>query len=105
MARFYDLRAWRKLRREILARDNYRCTRCGIYVGASGAARIDHIQLLTMAPSRAFDKTNLRTLCATCDNRSHNEKARHLKTRVDKVVHGVDELGYSRDPNHPWFRG
>jgi 5-methylcytosine-specific restriction protein A len=102
VARFYDRKAWRVLRREILRRDNYSCVRCHAFVGGSGKARIDHIEPVTVAPSRALDPANLRTLCAVCDNRAHSEKALHLPYRVDRMVHGNDELGFPRDASHPW---
>jgi 5-methylcytosine-specific restriction endonuclease McrA len=99
--RFYDKGAWRKLRREILKRDNFRCVRCGAYVGATGASRIDHIEPVTIAPHRRLDPTNLRTLCAICDNRSITTNP---KLRVDKTILGHDIHGLPRDANHPWSR-
>src|ERR1700749_1353206 len=102
MPRFYDKQAWRDLRRIVLQRDHYRCVRCSAYVGGKGPARVDHIATIKEAPHRALDMTNLRTLCATCDNRSHNEKSRRLPYRVDKIVHGHDATGLPRGPDHPW---
>jgi hypothetical protein len=106
MGRFYDRKAWRVLRKQILHRDGYRCVRCSAYVGGKGDARIDHVEPLTMAPHRALDPSNLRTLCPTCDNRSHSEKAsnnRHV--RIDKIVFGNDESGMPLDAGHPWAAG
>lgn len=102
MPRLYDRVAWKRLRKQILHRDNYRCVRCHTYVGGKGMARIDHIEPLSIAPHRAFDPSNLRTFCATCDNRSHNEKARHLPYRIDKIVYGADARGMPLGPSHPW---
>jgi 5-methylcytosine-specific restriction endonuclease McrA len=99
--RFYDKGAWRKLRRKILKRDNYCCVRCGAYVGDIGAARIDHIWPVSIAGHRALDADNLRTLCATCDNRSTTTNP---KLRVDKTILGHDIHGLPRDANHPWSR-
>jgi len=101
--RFYDKQAWRDLRVLVLRRDHYRCVRCHAYVGGKGAARVDHIEPVKAAPHRALDITNLRTLCGTCDYRSHSEKSAHDKTkRVDRIVHGHDASGFPRDAGHPW---
>jgi 5-methylcytosine-specific restriction endonuclease McrA len=99
--RFYDKAAWRKLRRKILKRDNFRCVRCGAYVGAKGAFRIDHIEPLKTSPRRALDPTNLRTLCAACDSRSMTT---HPKMHADKTILGHDIHGLPRDRDHPWSR-
>jgi 5-methylcytosine-specific restriction endonuclease McrA len=66
-----------------------------------GAARIDHIVPLKTAPHRALDPSNLRTLCAACDNRSVTT---HPKMGQDKVVLGNDARGLPRDLNHPWLK-
>ena len=100
--RFYDRKVWKVLRTQILRRDGYRCVRCHCYVGGKGMARIDHIEPLTIAPSRAMDPSNLRTLCAACDNRSHSEKRLGVAWRVDRMVHGNDIEGFPRDASHPW---
>jgi 5-methylcytosine-specific restriction protein A len=94
-ARFYDKAAWRRLRKRIIARDNYRCVVCHAFVGAVGAARVDHIQTVTAAPSRALDPANLRTLCASCDNKGHSERAtKNRAGRIEKFARGSDEKGY-----------
>src|SRR5215831_1075005 len=103
--RFYDKQAWRDLRRMVLVRDHYRCVRCSAYVGGTGAARVDHVVPVKVAPHRALDMTNLRTLCATCDNRSHGEKLMRLPYRIDKIVHGHDASGMPNDAGHPWNAG
>ena len=100
--RFYDRKVWKELRQQILRRDGYQCVRCHCYVGGKNMARVDHIEPLTIAPSRALDPGNLRTLCAACDNRAHSEKTLHLPYRVDRMVHGNNELGFPNDASHPW---
>jgi 5-methylcytosine-specific restriction endonuclease McrA len=106
MSRFYDKVAWRKLRKRIVARDNYRCVVCHAYVGGVGAARVDHITTIQAAPSRALDPTNLRTLCAACDNQGHSEKGYSARsTRVERFVQGHDDYGLPLNPKHPWSQG
>lgn len=94
MARFYDLGAWRRKRRTILARDGYRCVNCGRYVGGKGQFRVDHKVTIRDAPHLRLVDSNLRTLCATCDN----------QIRLHTLPAGNDVAGYPRDGNHPWNR-
>ncbi len=54
-------RPWRKLRDEILARDNYTCQACG---RVGGELEIDHI--INTAQGGTDDITNLQTLCKPC---------------------------------------
>jgi 5-methylcytosine-specific restriction endonuclease McrA len=104
MSRFYDKVAWRRLRKRIVARDRYRCVVCHAYVGGVGAARVDHITTIQQAPSKALDPTNLRTLCAACDNQGHSEKGYGVKSiRIDRLVTGTNEHGFPLDPTHPWL--
>jgi 5-methylcytosine-specific restriction protein A len=102
MHRPYDRQAWRRLRLVIRQRDGYRCVKCGADVSAPGAARVDHVERVKDNPSRFLDPTNLRTLCPTCDNRSHLEKRRRVPYRVERTVHGCDEFGQPLDPDHLW---
>lgn len=71
---FYTNAAWRALRLAALKRDHFRCTVCGVYVGAKGDSRVDHIRPRSECPELALELSNLRVLCATCDNRRHFEK-------------------------------
>ena len=101
--RFYDKAAWRKLRKRIIARDGYRCVMCHAFVGGVGAARVDHIQPIKQSPSRRLDPTNLRTLCAVCDNKGHSERAMKGKiNRIERFIYGCDEQGYPLKPGPAW---
>ena len=59
---------WKRLRREVLERDGYRCQRCG----KAGRLEIDHIQPVQAGGSD--DPENLRALCRGC------HIARHRRT-------------------------
>lgn len=61
-------RRWQVVRHEVLERDGWACRRCG----ASGRLEVDHIKPVRNAPERAFDKSNLQVLCASC----HTKKTR-----------------------------
>jgi len=101
---FYDTAAWRALRPRILARDNYRCTHCHLYVGGTRAYRIDHIIEMKVAPHLALDPANLRTLCPRCDAQSHRERRMMSpnKARIERFNFGFDDLGNPLDPKHIW---
>lgn len=63
-------RRWRALRLEIIDRDNGRCVQCG----AVDRLEVDHIVAVRDDFKRAYDPTNLQTLCASCHTR---------KTRIE----------------------
>lgn len=62
---------WQVLRHEILERDGWACVTCGT---RRGRLEIDHVKPVRDRPDRAFDKTNLQTLCTPCHTR---------KTRIE----------------------
>lgn len=67
-------RAWMSKRADVLARDRYACTRCGL---VSLANEIDHEQPLEQGGSH--DDDNLRTLCHECHaaKSAAEQRARH----------------------------
>lgn len=54
-------RSWRKLKDEILARDNYTCQCCG---RIGGKLELDHI--INLASGGTHNKDNLQILCYDC---------------------------------------
>lgn len=54
-------RQWRKLKDEILVRDNYTCQCCG---RVGGKLELDHI--INLASGGTDDKDNLQILCRDC---------------------------------------
>jgi 5-methylcytosine-specific restriction enzyme A len=85
---FYATAEWRDLRRRALKRDRYCCVLCGADVRKLGASRVDHKLSRRARPDLALVLANLRTLCATCDNRQSREKLEHphapRRERVDE---------------------
>ena len=59
---------WKRLRVEILRRDDYQCRSCG----ARGRLEIDHIRPVRDAPELAYSPENLQALCVSC----HSAKTR-----------------------------
>lgn len=74
---FYSSPEWRDLRRRALKRDHYRCVLCGAGLRKPGSSRVDHIESRRRRPDLALVLINLRSLCATCDNRQSREKLEH----------------------------
>ena len=61
---------WKGVRQQAKRRDGWKCVQCG----AQGRLEVDHIIPVRDAPERAFDLTNLQTLCPSCHSR---------KTRIE----------------------
>lgn len=73
---FYESKKWARCRARILRRDGYRCQLCKRYGKLVEATEVHHIEHLEDAPERAFDASNLISLCHRCHNRQHPEKTR-----------------------------
>lgn len=84
---FYSSREWKDMRYRALARDGYCCTNCGVSVRGKGQSRVDHIKPKKTHPELALVLTNLRTLCAACDNARHAEKG---SGGIEAVEIGLD---------------
>ena len=68
-------RLWRRLRAQILHRDNWRCQVCG---RPAGRAEVDHIEPLQDGGATIFPE-NLQTICRGC----HIDKTRRENRRPD----------------------
>jgi hypothetical protein len=88
-----DTAVFADFRRSILKRDNWTCTECGDRNRKGRGSRIvlhvDHIEPLCVAPDRALDPANARTLCFKCHKltETYGPKVRHyirkrLKTKA-----------------------
>lgn len=62
-------RRWKALRVLALRRDGFACVKCS----ARGRLEVDHVISVRDAPDRAFDLSNLQSLCPRC----HGAKTRH----------------------------
>jgi len=66
---------WRKIRQEILKRDEYRCAYCG-----HAATQIDHVTSLDKGGTDEPD--NLVAACATCNLRKGTKNAREFAEQI-----------------------
>jgi len=87
----YTCKAWRQARAAAIKLCGARCAMCGVSVAGWKAARVDHIKPVRERPDLAFVPTNLRVLCATCDNRRHAEKGSRSVPRTPIGLDGYPE--------------
>jgi 5-methylcytosine-specific restriction endonuclease McrA len=80
---FYYSEAWRTLRYTALRRDRWACTVCGRSVRKRGESRVDHVKPRRQFPALALVLSNIRTLCASCDNKRHSEKGGRIRPTID----------------------
>jgi len=72
---FYWTPEWHIARARVLRRDNWTCVNCGHYGKMEKhKLRVDHVQPVATHPQLALVLSNLRTLCAACDNARHATK-------------------------------
>ena len=74
---FYYSKKWQTVRQAILKRDGYKCQRCKGFGIDKPAQQVHHIEHLEDNVLRAFDPTNLMSVCRSCHNALHPEKAEH----------------------------
>lgn len=98
---FYQCAEWQALRLQALRRDRWRCVLCGASVATRGQSRVDHIQPRRVRPDLALVLSNLRTLCARCDNQRH---AIDKSDAVRVQMRGADANGWPTSRAHPWNR-
>ncbi len=53
---------WRAVRMQAVRRDDWKCTQCG----SRGKLEVHHSEPVQVAPERAYDLTNVVTLCREC---------------------------------------
>lgn len=71
---FYDSKAWRQKRLEILRANHFECKRCADAGRYHKADTVHHIKHLRDRPDLAFDDDNLVPLCTSCHWDMHHER-------------------------------
>lgn len=88
--RFYNTKAWKQIRLERLARDNYLCRRCKKRNLLIPATMVHHIKPLEDYPELALELDNLISLCNDCHeqitNRWAKKKQRESKRIKARVI-------------------
>lgn len=80
---FYQTKEWKKMRKQVLSRDNYLCVLCLKKNIFRNANTVHHIKHLDKYPELALDVNNLISLCECCHNEVHPEKRSKKKNVKD----------------------
>lgn len=81
--RFYVTAAWKQLRRERLAKDNYLCQRCLKRKRIVPATTVHHIKPVKDYPELALVIDNLISLCNTCHGQVEDRYKKWRERRED----------------------
>ena len=84
--KFYRSTEWLRLRKAVLERDNFECVRCKAMGRFNKGQTVHHIKHLKKFPEQATDKNNLITVCNSCHNTLHPEKA-IVNSKKDSPIH------------------
>lgn len=61
-----NTKEYKKFRKKIIERDNYRCINCG----ASDRLEVHHIKPASKFPEQIMDESNVITLCVSCHSKT-----------------------------------
>ena len=84
---FYKSQKWKQYRQKILRRDHYTCQNCKRYGRLVEAVEVHHIEHLEDCPERAYDPTNLISLCKKCHRKAHPEKVEGLNKMHERLCY------------------
>lgn len=84
---FYHWSVWRKLRSDVIKRDNYECRNCKKPI-QKVRLYAHHIKELKKFPHLALDINNIITLCGNCHNEIHDkeEQMNQYKNKKEKFI-------------------
>ena len=78
---------WKKIRKEVLKRDNYQCQMCGKFEG-----RLEIHHKIPFMISKDNSPDNLITLCATCHRFVENQYFKKIKQKLNIGLTMAEEL-------------
>jgi len=85
---------WGTIRKKVLARDNYTCTKCGIRGGRVSPVTLHAHHILAVGKGGSHEKSNLMTLCSKC----HSEEPGHsISTSNPNSVKTTQEVKQERE--------
>ena len=77
----YNSNRWKAKSEHIQKRDKYKCVWCMRYGKNRSSKVVHHIKHVDEYPELAYDDDNLVSLCLSCHNKAHPEKARAARGR------------------------
>lgn len=87
---------WKRLRVEILRRDDWQCVQCG----ARGRLEVDHVQPVRTHPELAFEPGNLQTLCPACHTRKTRIECGHPPLSPERAAWREAVAEIAAKPNY-----
>lgn len=82
--KFYNSKAWKKLRLEALDRDNNECQVCKRQGKFQHGQNVHHIKEIEFYPKLALELDNLEAICINCHNIAHGRNIHKLRPQSDK---------------------
>jgi len=78
---------WRKVRKEVLKRDNYTCQRCGITQAQllekpTGSTANDYLNVCHLGEKEDLRLEMLTTLCRKCHKKQHKEREKEYLRKL-----------------------
>lgn len=103
--KFYTSYTWKKLRKQVIARDNYECQQCKregkVFIDHGGMNKSGKRKKITLIvhhkielkdrPDLALDMNNLETVCVNCHNKIHGRYYRYAGFTPKKNKWADDE--------------
>jgi 5-methylcytosine-specific restriction enzyme A len=62
----YQSAEWKELRKKVMHRDNYMCTKCKTKNSITNSLQVEHVKPKSIYPELMFDLNNVITLCKRC---------------------------------------
>ena len=99
-SKFYHSKEWQAVRTQVLERDSYLCQVCKRAGRITPASTVHHIKAVRVDPSKRLDASNLETICRSCHNREHTERAQSLRKKQTKIkaTRRRDMVKFSSNP-------
>jgi 5-methylcytosine-specific restriction endonuclease McrA len=69
---FYESDQWRRVRYDVLKKNNGSCELCGRRASLGNPLHVDHIKPRSLYPVLALARSNLQVLCADCNKGKSN---------------------------------
>lgn len=66
---FYESKAWKRLRRQVLEKYGWKCMRCD---AVDAVIQVDHIEPRSLKPELSLTFSNLQVLCRECNKLKSN---------------------------------
>ena len=97
---FYHSHEWKEVRRQALDRDNHLCQICLSHNKYTFANTVHHIKPIRANKAESLRLDNLMTVCASCHNKLHQEKAKNRRQKnryLKSYTKGIKKIRPNRE--------